>query len=271
MLRISSLQSRLDEQRHRAEELHRQGTSDLNIRVHDLKVCILIYKIIKCLYLFSYSQNEVANLKETLSSRDKQISTLRSHLEESKKLIDRQESEIAQMAQTPLDAKHEYELRHKNDEIQRLKDKIKNEMINKIALPDLMETMLADKNEEIDHLKEQIQMKEKELNTYYKIGFKENNAKDMQLQRFSDVDGSAKGDGDGKMSARTLSDIVSISSEFDEPDIVRKMADPNALDHGGFTFNIQGGILSQNMVSFYLFFLLYLFEKKKLTNLILII
>lgn len=38
MLRISSLQSRLDEQRHRAEELHRQGTSDLNIRVHDLKV-----------------------------------------------------------------------------------------------------------------------------------------------------------------------------------------------------------------------------------------
>lgn len=38
LVRISSLQSRLDEQRHRAEEIHRQGTSDLNIRVHDLQV-----------------------------------------------------------------------------------------------------------------------------------------------------------------------------------------------------------------------------------------
>ena len=62
MQRISALQSRLEEQRHRAEELQRQGSSDLNIRIHDL-------------------QNEVLNLKETLGTRDKQVANLKNHLE----------------------------------------------------------------------------------------------------------------------------------------------------------------------------------------------
>uniref|UniRef100_T1GTJ4 Uncharacterized protein n=1 Tax=Megaselia scalaris TaxID=36166 RepID=T1GTJ4_MEGSC len=84
---------------------------------------------------------------------------------------------------------------------------MKSEMINKLALPDLMETILAEKNEEIDHLKEQLESKEKELQSIFEI---ENLS--QKSHREDDL---------GKSSARTLSDIVSIS-EYSEPDVMRR-------------------------------------------------
>lgn len=211
LIKISSLQSRLDEQRHRAEDLHRQGTNDLSLKVHDL-------------------QNELINLKDELSSRNKQITTLKSHLDHSKILIDRQEAELAQVGQSSQLDKLESDLKTKSEENQRLKEKIKNEMINKIALPDLMETMLSDKNEEIDHLREMLEGKEKELKIYLDL-----NIDDDQLQQ---LQRNARDMTDGKLSARTLSDIVSIS-EYSEPDVARKCAE--ARD--------QGLTLSHGMVS----------------------
>ncbi|XP_063695962.1 A-kinase anchor protein 9 isoform X2 [Culicoides brevitarsis] len=195
LARISSLQSRLDEQRLRAEELHRQGTSDLNIRVHDL-------------------QNEVSNLKETLLARDNQIKTLNTALENSKNAIDRLEVELAIR---PLNetaeqiVKLETNLRQQKEENQALQNKIKNEMINKLAIPDLIETMLSDKNEEIDHLKEKLAAKERELQTYVQLFDKQHSKQGHDTGL------------DEKNSARTLSDIISLS-DYDEPDVMRKQA-----------------------------------------------
>ncbi|XP_055853886.1 pericentrin isoform X5 [Episyrphus balteatus] len=190
MQRISALQSRLEEQRHRAEELQRQGSSDLNIRIHDL-------------------QNEVLNLKETLGTRDKQVANLKNHLDKSKAAIDRLEAELAvgSHSDRSLVEKLEAELKAKNSDIQQLKEKIKSQMISKLALPDLMETMLADKNDEIDHLKEQLEKKEKELQGVLELNL-------------SEASNKTKHDG-VKVSARTLSDIVSLS-EYDEPDVIRR-------------------------------------------------
>ncbi|XP_075162391.1 pericentrin-like protein isoform X3 [Haematobia irritans] len=198
--RISALQSRLEEQRQRAEELQRANTSDLNIRIHDL-------------------QNELQTAKETLSNRDKQISTMKQQLEKSKVAIDRLEAELAVEHQPDRSTieRLENELKLKQGENQKLKDKIKNEMINKLALPDLMETMLADKNEEIDHLKEQLECKENEL---------QNALRDCTHSSSMGVMDKKPDDMVGKLSARTLSDIVSIS-EFDEPDVVRRAAVAN--------------------------------------------
>ena len=157
LMKISSLQSRLDEQRLRAEELTKESQADLTIRVHDL-------------------QNELLTLKETLSAREKQISNLNHLLEHSKKIIDRQEHELAfsEDNDKSLVEKLEDELKRNIGEIQRLKDKIKTEMINKVALPDLMETMLAEKNEEIENLREQLAARDKESyvsqNTFVKSG-----------------------------------------------------------------------------------------------------
>lgn len=227
LIKISSLQSRLDEQRHRAEDLHRQGTNDLSLKVHDL-------------------QTELINLKDELSSRNKQITTLKSHLDHSKILIDRQEAELSQIGQTNQLDKLELDLKIKSEENQRLKEKIKNEMINKIALPDLMETMLSDKNEEIDHLREMLEGKEKELKIFLDLNIDEEQL--QQLQR------NVREMTDGKLSARTLSDIVSIS-EYSEPDVARKCAE--ARD--------QGISLSHGLVSFCR---LFIFFKKMFMNLI---
>lgn len=205
--------------------MHRQGTSDLNIRVHDL-------------------QTEISNLKETLSSRDKQIIQLKSHLEQSKTLIERQEEELAAIGVGGENGQQtdrfEIQLKLKTEENQRLKDKIKNEMINKLALPDLMETMLADKNEEIDHLREDLEIKERNLKVYLDLKLDENQLRELQK--------TAKEIADGKLSARTLSDIVSISSEYDEVEAIRRYANNKGGggDNIGLTFS---GMTPQQLVS----------------------
>ncbi|XP_067648437.1 uncharacterized protein Plp isoform X13 [Eurosta solidaginis] len=200
--RISTLQSRLEEQRKLAMELQRAGSTDFNVRIHDL-------------------QTEVHNLRETLSVRDKKIATMKQQLEKSKEAMDRLEAELAVQHQPDRSVveRLEAELKQKNSTIQLLKEKIKNEMINKLALPDLMETMLADKNEEIDHLREQLESKEKEIQKLNSsqassLGGGDDGAKSI---------GAGKDEASTKLSARTLSDIVSIS-EFDEPGVMRRAA-----------------------------------------------
>ena len=188
MMKISSLQSRLDEQRIRAEELNKQSTSDLQLRVHDL-------------------QNELGSLRETLSARDKQISNLNQLLEHSKKIIDRQEHELAFSGDNDksLVDRLEEELKRKSDEIERLKEKIKSEMINKVALPDLMETMMAEKNEEIEALKDQLMMQGQE---------------EFLEQTY------VKGNDSTPPASSAGGTILSMISEYEEPDTLRRMAEP---------------------------------------------
>lgn len=70
--------------------------------------------------------------------------------------------------------------------------------------------MLADKNEEIDHLKEQLSRKQKQLDVYLALGLDEMQLRDLIKQTES------------KNSARTLSDILSIHSECEEfPEAIR--------------------------------------------------
>lgn len=68
-------------------------------------------------------------------------------------------------------------------------------------MPQLIDSMLADKNEEIDHLKEQLSKRDKQLQVYLS-----QNIDDNQLAKQSEP----------KNSARTLSDILSIHSECEE-------------------------------------------------------
>ncbi|XP_065086318.1 golgin subfamily A member 4 isoform X3 [Ochlerotatus camptorhynchus] len=200
-LKITTLQSKLDEQRLRAEELHRQGTSHLTVKVHDL-------------------QSEVVNLKETLQTRDKQITSLKNFLENSQQVIERQEKELAMNQadndRSQYELKLEAELQAKCDEIQQLKNKIQNEMINKLALPDLMETMLADKNEEIDQLKEKLNQLKAQMQQPQQQQRSPHHQTPAQLNHGKEDDNQ-----------RTLSDIVSIT-DCDESDMVmRRMPEQN--------------------------------------------
>ncbi|XP_030386056.1 pericentrin [Scaptodrosophila lebanonensis] len=218
--RISTLQSRLEEQRERAEELHRVGTSDLSARVHEL-------------------QSEVQNLKEQLTARDKQMATMRQQMERSKAEITRLESELASRLQPDrnLIERLESDIQQKSQEIHKLKEKIRNEMINRLALPDLMETMLVDKNDEIDHLREQLQAKERELQAALQ---------DSHASSSPQVGG--KQETSAKLSARTLSDIGSIT-EFAEPDVERRaaMRSLNVLPSPGLLNENTGGFMHKTM------------------------
>lgn len=182
LMKISSLQTRLDEQRIRAEELNKQSTSDLTLRVHDL-------------------HNELSSLRETLTSRDKQIANLNQLLEHSKKIIERQDHELAFSGDNDksLYEKFNDELKRKNEEIERLKERIKSEMISKAVIPDLMETMISEKNEEIDSLKEQLSISQ-------------------QRNVMKSTPPSSIGGGT----------VLSMISECDEPDVLRKMAESEA-------------------------------------------
>lgn len=189
MMRLTTIQSRLDEQRQRAEELQRAGTSDLNLKLYDL-------------------QAEVTVLNEKISSRDKQVRVLQDQLKQSKEIIDRQEAEIATYNSGTTDGSDSYsksfvekleaEMVAKNHEIKQLKEKMRTEMITKIALPDLMETMLADKTDEIDYLKDQLDSREKEIKTLH----------DRQV--FSKAE-------------EKLSDVFLRDSDSSHPDIIRRM------------------------------------------------
>ncbi|XP_064545022.1 pericentrin isoform X3 [Drosophila montana] len=213
--RISTLQKRLEEQRQRAEQLHRAGTSDLNTRVHEL-------------------QSEVRNLGEQLSARDKQMATMQQQLQRSKDEIVRLEAELAARAQPDrsLVERLEADVQQKGKELQKLKETMRTEMVNRLALPDLMETMLADKNDEIDHLQAQLEAKERELQA----------AKDVS-QASSPAAG--KHDASAKHSARTLSDIGSIT-EFPEPDVERR-AENRSLHVPLQLPEAAGGFLHQTM------------------------
>lgn len=192
LIKISSLQSRLDEQRIRAEELNKQNTSDLTVRVHDL-------------------HNELTNLKEILSARDKQISNLNQLLEHSKTIIERQDHELAQGndSDKSIYEKLSNDIKYKDGEIEALKNKMKSEMIYKAMIPDLMETMISEKNEEIDHLKEQISMI----------------TNNLTLRQGAQMTSSKL----------TGSGFLTMISEYEEPDPIRKVADHqmeiNFIDH----------------------------------------
>lgn len=191
LVKISSLQTRLDEQRIRAEELNKQSNSDLTLRVHDL-------------------QTELSNLKELLTSRDKQVANLNQLLEHSKKIIDRQENELAMNLTEDNEKsyveKMEDELKEKSEEIQMLKEKIKTETINKVALPDLMETMMAEKNEEIEILRRQLYKYEK--------SFEQNSSSPPT----TNISGT----------------ILNAIPEYDEPEQLRRLAEASSMSHVSF-------------------------------------
>lgn len=118
-------------------------------------------------------QAEINELKETISARDKQIGVLKNHLTQSKEIIDKQEAEIQAYSSGSggssdtfakgLIEKLESQIDAKDLENKNLKEKIRSEMITKAALPDLMETILADKTDEIDKLKDQLEARENEI------------------------------------------------------------------------------------------------------------
>jgi hypothetical protein len=196
-LKIASLQSRLDEARIRAEKIN---NSELIIKVQDL-------------------QNEIKILSEKLEAKDKQIASINAMLESSKKLINDQDEQLAINAENEKLMRQE--LIENQEGFSKLEAKIKAEMIDKTTIPDLMETLIAEKNIEISNLEDKL------------------NERNRELDHFRNLFGASK-----------VSHEANLYSEksFDEPDVLRHVAEENQREPS-FSLGLQGSLASMGSLT----------------------
>ncbi|KAF9413069.1 hypothetical protein HW555_008589 [Spodoptera exigua] len=183
-LKISSLSARLQQQRNDAEALSHQATSQLSVQLHDALA-------------------EVQRLKEELESKDKQLTRVKQNLEEREKLQDEHHSLYGNSC-NPKDKVIilERELSTAQSRIAQLESLARSLEKDKEQLHAAVRDHQRALAEKEDQLQELLALKLDEENQ------KEENGDVLE----------------GKVSARTLSDIVSIS-EFDEQDLQMRRAE----------------------------------------------
>ncbi|KAJ8712610.1 hypothetical protein PYW07_005452 [Mythimna separata] len=183
-LKISSLSARLTQQRNDAEALSHQATSQLSVQLHDALA-------------------EVQRLKEELESKDKQLARVKQNLEEREKLHDEHHSLYGNSC-------------NPKDKVIILERELSTAQSRIAQLESLARSLEKDKEEL------QVTIRDHQRT----LAEKENQLQEL-LELKLDEEDQKEENGDvleGKASARTLSDIVSIS-EFDEQDLQMRRAE----------------------------------------------
>ncbi|XP_046969688.1 pericentrin-like [Vanessa cardui] len=186
-LRISSLSARLQQQRNDAEALAHTAASDLSVQLHD-------------------AHAEVQRLKEELESKDKQLMRLRQSSAEREKFVDQQQSLYGNSC-------------NPNDKVVILERELLNAQSKIAQLEGIVASLEMDK----DKLKSTVKEYERAL------AEKEDQFNDIMALKLEDEQNQNQRSEvvEAKTSARTLSDIVSIS-EFDEQDLQMRRAELKA-------------------------------------------
>ncbi|XP_075979991.1 uncharacterized protein LOC142979119 isoform X2 [Anticarsia gemmatalis] len=183
-LKISSLSARLQQQRNDAEALSHQATSQLSVQLHDALA-------------------EVQRLKEELESKDKQLIRVRQNLEEREKLNNEHHSLYGNSC-------------NPKDKVIILERELSSAQSRIAQLECLAKSLEKDKEElhaSVRDLQRGLAEKEDQLQELLALKLDEDNQKEDRNDAL-----------EGKASARTLSDIVSIS-EFDEQDLQMRRAE----------------------------------------------
>ncbi|XP_064073507.1 golgin subfamily B member 1-like [Vanessa tameamea] len=186
-LRISSLSARLQQQRNDAEALAHTAASDLSVQLHD-------------------AHAEVQRLKEELESKDKQLMRLKQNSGEREKFVDQQQSLYGNSC-------------NPNDKVVILERELLNAQSKIAQLEGVVTSLEMDK----DKLKSTVKEYERAL------AEKEDQFNDIMALKLEDEQNQNQRSEiiEAKTSARTLSDIVSIS-EFDEQDLQMRRAELKA-------------------------------------------
>lgn len=179
MVLISSLQLRLDEQRLRVESAQKQSNTSFDRKVYEL-------------------ENEIQNLKEMIHIRDNNNKQLSAVVEQTKKRITEQEKQLnnAVDIEKQIVDQFEAEIGRLKTENEELKVKLQNEIDNSATqnflnetlrpksqspetfAPDTLDSLLAEKNADIDRLKGKLNDYKEELKFYSSLNF----SKDQLLQ-----------------------------------------------------------------------------------------
>lgn len=147
-LRISSLQSRLDQTRHTAEAMTHQTTEDIRLQLDE-----------------ALSESQL--LREALDSRDKQVARLKALVESTKKRLGDQEHELSACTGTNKDViqRLKRELRDQQSRNRELQEALETSRVHHDQLPEFFETVVADKNADIELLRKQLADKEQHIDS----------------------------------------------------------------------------------------------------------
>lgn len=187
LFQIEAMRGRLEQHKQSAPFAQRQATSRLELQLHE-------------------ANTKFQSLERTIADKDLELKDMKNQLDRINQLLQEKEAEIANVVQvesaTIQKLKEHVEIIEEEKKI--LQAKVGVQEHAQLELPRLIDSMLADKNEEIDHLKEQLSKKEKQLEIYSSLNLDETQLRELVRQT------------EAKNSARTLSDILSIHSECEE-------------------------------------------------------
>ncbi|XP_015171132.1 PREDICTED: golgin subfamily A member 4-like isoform X2 [Polistes dominula] len=192
LYQMEAMRGRLEQQKQSAPFAQRQATSKLELELHE-------------------ANTKIQALEQVISDKELELNDVKEQLQRSNKLLLDKEAEIANVVQ--LESITIQKLKDRltvlEEEKKSLQSKVGIQEQAQMELPQLIDSMLADKNEEIDHLKEQLVKKEKQIEIYSSMALD-----DVQLRELAKQV-------EPKNSARTLSDILSIHSECEDVEAIR--------------------------------------------------
>ncbi|KAF7399657.1 hypothetical protein HZH68_008249 [Vespula germanica] len=187
LYQMEAMRGRLEQQKQSAPFAQRQATSRLELELHE-------------------ANTKIQGLEQAISDKELELNDVKDQLQRSNQLLLEKEAEIANVVQ--LESMTIQKLKDRltvlEDEKMNLQSKVGIQEQAQLELPQLIDSMLADKNEEIDHLKEQLVKKEKQLEIYSSVALDEAQLRELAKHV------------EPKNSARTLSDILSIHSECED-------------------------------------------------------
>ncbi|XP_078044396.1 uncharacterized protein LOC144473892 isoform X8 [Augochlora pura] len=187
LYQIEAMRGRLEQHKQNAPFAQRQATSRLELQLHE-------------------ANTKFQSLESAVAEKDLELRDTLNQLDRVSQLLQEKESEIANVVQVERSTiqKLREHLEIVEEENRILQAKVGVQEHSQLELPRLIDSMLADKNEEIDHLKDQLSKKDKQLQLYSSLNLDETQLRDLIRQT------------EPKNSARTLSDILSIHSECEE-------------------------------------------------------
>lgn len=196
LFQIEAMRGRLEQHKQSAPFAQKQATSRLELQLHEATM-------------------KYHSLEQSITNKEIELKELKAQLERANQMLTEKETEMENFLQSENGVLRKIDelkdqLKLIQEEKKMLQIKLGTQEHVQSELPQLIDTMLADKNEEIDHLKEQLSKKEKQLNAYTSLALDDTQLKDLTKHA------------EAKNSARTLSDILSIHSECEEfPEAIR--------------------------------------------------
>lgn len=164
---ISSLQIRLDEQRLLAEDVQRQTNTSLEVKIYDL-------------------ESEIQSLREALSSKDKTIKQLNNMVEQTKKRLEDREKQLRAEGEDEIIVQLRKQVQDLQTENILLENSLKSNVQSAQILPNLVDNIIADKNADIEKLKDKLSDTQRQLEMYLSLNLDRDQLKSLSMLRGSD-------------------------------------------------------------------------------------